>query len=280
MKKLYLLTTLILCTIITTSCNITESNYADYINNARAESEIYWNNIPDTNSKYLEYRFYGENTTPSFGSFGTDAPDSDTTGVIVFGVKKSFGDETIVKIPKTIEGYNVTAINYNVSCFYEDDCDANNVTELYIPDTVEDYHITDISHLNKIRTPKYIKNTDNITFNSINSKEIILPDFDEYSTSTEISLVVSDDIQKIYFGNGTKKIDTNLSNKNKLVKVAIPSTVTEIGKYQEITEGRLKKTVFAEDNIFVGSDNATIVCEKGSYAQSYAEKYNIKYELI
>ena len=72
-------------------------------------------------------------------------------------------------------------------------------------------------------------------------------------------------LEKIILKNGVRKIDfTYFINVHypKLRYIQIPSSVKQINGYDE------------------GMKNLTIICEKGSHAYKYAQKHNLKYELI
>lgn len=262
-------------------------SYKNYIDNKRENNEKYWDNISDTNYKDLSYIYVNsdiENTT--------DKPTSDTVGIAIIGIKESIIDESIVKIPSNIDGYDVIQI-LSLSVYTNDNqstLELHNIKELYIPDSVNSIQMT--GYFNKIENLRLPNNASITTYSKLyclyNLKTLVLPNIDEKSNTTEISFTISNNtnnhfqaLEDIYFGEGTTKIisDQIMFKKcDTLTLVAIPESVEFIGSQEDVKNGRTTTLENVEENIF--PDTVTIVCKKDSYAETYAKKYNLNYELI
>lgn len=285
--------------------------YEDIYNQAREEDEKYWKNIPDTDPSDFDYYILDSDYIAKqhlskviidgkeYIEYGTNYFDPALEPVLINGY---LGDNPVLKIPSYIDGHPVTFLSDQ---YYTNDNNIGNsikiVKEVYIPDTVmvEDSTIFSTGPsgvgIEKLRLPcimkedeqrKYgYKNSDYPIWLLISNKntaweKIVFPE-----TQGNLNLKYSFDrsyenIKELYFGVGTKEIIMYPDAFPKtLEKIAIPSTVDFIGKigesyYDEWGQKHNGKEI--EANIFDECKNLTVICERGSYAAHYAEKYGIK----
>lgn len=257
--------------------------YNDYINDIRCEEEKYWENIPDIDPSNLSYVYVDKNMKNT-----TDEPSSNTLGIAVKGIHQSIKDTSVIKIPSVINGYDVVKL-LSFRVYTEDNEDTlvvNEVKELYIPDSVQEIQFDGgFSAIEKLRLPAnaLIGNYNNLA-HMHNLKSLIIPN----TTEKEIYFANKADnnptftaLEEIYFSGSITKIQSDkiIFKKSVTLKsVAIPPSVKLICCSKIVYNDDCPTLQDVEENIF--PDGITIICEKGSYAEEYAKRFNFNCQFI
>lgn len=239
-------------------------SYMDYYNEALDEE--YWANIPDTPGD--EFTYYKLNS-----EFLTHYNTSYTTGI---AIESYIGNRTTVKIPEEIDGHPVLSITQN--CLQGDGFEEPTIREIYIPDSIIDFWNLGYNNFEKIRTPQTAATgTDSISYYFALPKVKALALYG--NKNIRFFNCDYNSLEELYFADGIEEIECSgkVFDGSSLKAVGIPSSVTKIyeeGGWGELENGKMG-LLKNEVNIF-GDRDVTIICEKGSYAQEYAEKYGLK----
>lgn len=239
------------------------ASYEELYNEVREEE--YWKNISDTSAENFIYEKYE-------GHYHGLTIDGEF--IVIKGYK---GTNSVIKIPSQIDGVSVKVLEH----FYSNTKDNNYIMwtdestlaakEVYIPDSVINCMSVWGGNLEKIRIPKNLENSEfsNGIFSTF--KKITLPNEDNNAVvfaNDSISVYDYENVEEIFFTEGTKTImcyNDSLSNLKYLKRVGIPSTVTEI---------------VGADKFLNNCQNVNIVCEKGSYAETFAKENGFEISLI
>ena len=173
-------------------------------------------------------------------------------------INRYVGTESVVRIPSTIKGRPVTSIGS--SAFYNN----KQVKQVVMPDTVTSIgkNAFCYSGLEKITMSGNLETIDKNAFCYTKLTSLSLPE-----GLTEIG-------DSAFYGNENLKT------------AVIPESVTKIGNYAfaccpDLSEVTLYQNVKElEKDTFSGSEDVSIRCYKGSYAESFAKEQNIPYNYI
>ena len=172
------------------------------------------------------------------------------------------GNESVLKIPDTIDGYTVVSIRTGAFACKPDLWSVtipNSVTEI---DSVAFYDCDSLTH---IELPAHLKALGEIAFGDCQSlTDVTIP----ASTASSMEYVSDGpfggctNLTNIHFGVGTTKIPDNLfSNCPGLTKIDIPDTVTEIGA-QSFKNAENLVSVTIPDSVTVIQQGAFKDCKK------------------
>jgi hypothetical protein len=155
--------------------------------------------------------------------------------------------------------------------FYSTDCIIDN-----IPDSVKYIGIAALGndyykHNNSDEDYTIVGDNVLISFNGSYSDTIIVP-YGVKMIGIQTRTVRLWNVDDFYIPDTVTAIEQDIFVANHDVRIYIPSSVTSIG-YGYDDDGR-------NSNIIRDIEYATLVVESGSYAESYAKKLNIKYEVV
>ena len=182
------------------------------------------------------------------------------------------GEITNITIPEKIEGYPVTKIQDRafVSC--------KTLESITIPNSVTQLGESIFmfcENLSNVNLPSNLKNIpDGLFCNCTNLTKITIPNTvteiggGAFSDTSIIELVIPNSVTKIWYGA--------FSNCANLTTITIPSSVTFLAD-----DGNGDGLFYIEgEGMTPFEERMTMYVEKGSYAESYAKKYNYMYKII
>lgn len=262
-----------------------KQSFDDVLNEYIQSEDNYWRDIEYTPESDFDYHLVNKSKNKKiFDNFcginerAKKELNSIDTYVSIEGYK---GNSDIIKIPEKIKGYKVKSVSLN-SPYKVDGELVNsyaNLTSLYIPDSVVYLNLNGyFNSLQQFRLPnKECDYSDNSRMNSLMTIYY-------KKNSQQIHITKRDSLQKMYIDKGIKDVivhgDSLAECSPNLKKIYIPSSVNIIGEETLDFVGNSTKMVKKEENIFKGLIGVTIVTQKDSYAEEYAQKYNIKYEIL
>ena len=220
-------------------------------------------------------------------------------------ITRYVGSGGVVEIPHTIDGKTVSVIGDRAF-------DSSNVTKAVIPDGVKRIGYSTFSYcglLTEVVMPGSVTEIGDSAFNGCGSlTDAVIPDgvteigdWAFFGCGSLTKVVIPDGMTKIgnfvFFGcealtevvipDSVTVIGYEaFGNCEALTKVIIPDSVTEIGKAAFGGCGALTEIVIPDSVRVIGSfafsncEKLTLKCTHGSYAEAYAKRNKIKFELI
>lgn len=272
--------------ILTDVGNLSDLNTADKSSIVCALNEV--NDITTTNEEELErLQYYGDkNIVPAAQSKFTWEVSDDGFAT----VKSYLGEDTSLVIPYEYiddrgASHKVTAIG--TQSIYDDGIffGCENLTNVIIPGSVTDIGANTFAgcpNLTKVVIPESVTVIGQDAFGWCTSlTNVAIP-----SSVTIINISTFEtclSLTNIVIPNSVTRID-NLAFKNtNLTNVVIPNSVTAIGEEAFAECSDLKTIVIPgsvtaiAESAFNNCDNLIIICEQGSYAETYAKENNKPY---
>lgn len=236
-------------------------NYAVKTDSSQAENQTSLEQVKDTPSKMFEYYL--------------DQEESDG-GIHIL---KYVGQDKTVKIPERIDGQRVVYIGMNA--FKQN----VRIKKIFIPDAVylEDYAFSECENVEEIAFEgKVLNQSMRGVFSSCKSlKEIKLPSGVQSLSDDVFKNCTS--LERVIFQENLKYIESDsvFNNCTALKQVEFPSSLEKIGKKIRMMDYNtgIETIKWNEVNIFTSCEDVSLIVHDGSYAESYAKKNGLIYEI-
>ena len=207
---------------------------------------------------------------------------NDNDEAIITGYAESV-DKSTISIPSKIDGHPVTMIYEFAFCGLE------KTKTINIPNSVTTIDIAAFAGNNKLQSitiPNSVTELGAAAFIlNENLTSIILPNTISSIPYATFAGCVS--LKKIDIPNSVKVIEKEAFSMTGFTEFTVPDTITSIGAgafsdCENLVKITIPKTVTKiGDDIFEGgSEDVTIYGEKGSYAETYANKFGIQFKAI
>ena len=229
-------------------------------------------------------QYYGDkNIIPSDESYFV----VNETGETITGLTDAGKTQTELVIPYEVNGKKITTLYSEVDHMFEPQSildGSTTITKVTIPKSVTTLGRGVFDHctsLESINIPDSVKTIDEYAFTYCTSLiSIKLPN--SITTIGENAFNNCSGLTSIEIANGIKSIGAAMfSSCSNLESIYIPDSITSIGEDAFNSCTSLKRINIPKavtqlgEFTFDGATNLTIYCEKGAYAESYAEIFNI-----
>ena len=226
-----------------------DENFENHTRDAEWKTDEIYQQYPMGEEDYTDSQFY---------TYELDLYDNAV-------ITEYTGNETVLKIPDTIDGYTVVEIE-EYAFGYKD-----SLTSVTIPDSVtaiDKYAFWSCQGLTHIELPAHLKTLGFCAFGYCQSlTDVTIPASAASSIEADNAYTCSPfdgctNLTNIHFGVGTTKIPDQLfSNCPGITKIDIPDTVTEIG-FESFSNAENLASVTIPDSVTVIQQGAFKDCKK------------------